>query len=432
MTYVIVVPSVQFTKRFLECPVQFLTLRVGYETWLQPLHTPSARGVICQRADGRTKIMAPVSQGRCFAPVSKPVKDNNRKKVLYFRRSKTEDEDARKPRKNTIPLIEELVRRLRDEDEEEEENDGSVLVARVKKIIDAPKAARSMVVYEGTPRTEGILEKGSGKVPELLEIEDASHRSQHTVDISEGTIREAQALGTLEVDGSHEGEDPFRDLFTGIEDVAGPSDASGLFHEAATVHREACSRSRAELRRYKADLRRVTEEKNALKLLFGQRGEEIKDLRAELSKAHQDQTDLTEQQKLEVVGKLRKEVDVIKAESLEWKEGMDHLATEKDAAQAQLLSAEGQLQGLKEKSSVQVRNIEELEAQYQSRRETLEEIHARGFDLTEEIKKAKELEADAGALASDNDDDNDDDDGRKSGSESGEEPDGEETSPGDN
>ncbi|XP_070048706.1 uncharacterized protein [Nicotiana tomentosiformis] len=326
-----------------------------------------------------------------------------------------------------------------------------------------------MVVYEATLQTERISEKGSGKVSELLEIDDASHRR---------TIREAQALGTLEVDGSYKGEDPFRDLFTGIEDVAGPSDASGLFHEvqqalnrAAAVHRETCSWSRAELRQYEADLRRVTEERNALKLLFGQRREEIKDLRAELSKAHQDQTDLTEQvmiilkihaldtgtvvnilvsqlqQKLELVGKLCEEVDVIKTESLEWKEGMDRLAAEKEASRAQLLSAEGQLQGLKEKSSVQARKIEELEtrlaselakadadafvavyradaeatqvkakkavetaktraywvaelAKCQSRRETLEDIHARGFDLTEEIKKAKELEVDAGALAS--------------------------------
>ncbi|XP_070032243.1 rRNA-processing protein EFG1-like [Nicotiana tomentosiformis] len=60
-----------------------------------------------------------------------------------------------------------------------------------------------------------------------------------------------------------------------------------------------------------------------------------------------------------------------------------------------------------------------------SRRETLEEIHARGFDLAEEIKKAKELEADAEALVSD--DDKDDNDRSKSGSEDGGEPDREET-----
>nr|XP_016473787.1 PREDICTED: uncharacterized protein LOC107795638 [Nicotiana tabacum] len=60
------------------------------------------------------------------------------------------------------------------------------------------------------------------------------------------------------------------------------------------------------------------------------------------------------------------------------------------------------------------------------------QIHARGFDLTEEIKGAKELETDTEALASDDNDDDDDDEGRKSGSESGEGPDGEENTPGDN
>ncbi|XP_070050315.1 uncharacterized protein [Nicotiana tomentosiformis] len=417
----------------------------------------------------------------------------------------------RKPRKNTIPLTVESVLRLRDEDEEEEEeNDGSVLVARVKKTIDAPKAAESIVVYKAPLRTEEISEKDSYRVPKLLEIEDASHRSQQTVGISEGAgtealrteennpseslgaivigdsptlpafsegaIREAQALGALDINRSHKKEDPFCDLFTGIEDVVGPSDAPALFCEvqqalnrATTVHREACSQSRAELRRYEADLRWVIEERNALRLLFGQREEEIKDLRAELSKAHQDQTDLTEQvmiilkthrfdprtvanilisqlqQKLEVIGKLREEVDMIRAKALGWKEGMDRLAAEKETARAQLSSAEIQLQGMKEKSLVQARKIEELEARLtselakaksdaekakaiadtfvavyradtetaqvharkaveatktrahsiaelakcQSRRETLEEIHARSLDLTEEIKRAK-------------------------------------------
>nr|XP_016458457.1 PREDICTED: uncharacterized protein LOC107782129 [Nicotiana tabacum] len=122
-----------------------------------------------------------------------------------------------------------------------------------------------MAFDEAPSRTEGMSEKDSGKVPVLLEIEDASHRSQQTVGISEGAdpealrteenspsdsfgpivigdaptlpafsegaIREARALGTLLVDEAHEGEDPFRDLFTGIEDAAGPSDASSLFFE---------------------------------------------------------------------------------------------------------------------------------------------------------------------------------------------------------
>ncbi|XP_019257798.1 PREDICTED: uncharacterized protein LOC109236019 [Nicotiana attenuata] len=67
-------------------------------------------------------------------------------------------------------------------------------------------------------------------------------------------------------------------------------------------------------------------------------------------------------------------------------------------------------------------------AKCQSRRETLEEIHARGFNLAVEIKNAKELEAEAKALLSSDDDDF----GSVSGSESGGDPDGDDVAPEEN
>ncbi|XP_070040581.1 KNR4/SMI1 homolog [Nicotiana tomentosiformis] len=165
---------------------------------------------------------------------------------------------------------------------------------------------------------------------------------------------------------------------------------------------------------------------------------------------------------------------------------MDRFATEKEAARAQLSSVESQLRDMKEKSSAQTKKIKDLEAQLaselakakseaekakaeaktivavyradaeatqvqarkavettqtrahwiaelakcQSRRETLEEIHARGFDLTDEIIKAREHEVDVEAL--DSSDDDGDDDGSKSGSKNGEDLDGEEASPEEN
>nr|XP_033513364.1 GRIP and coiled-coil domain-containing protein 2-like [Nicotiana tomentosiformis] len=173
-------------------------------------------------------------------------------------------------------------------------------------------------------------------------------------------IREARALKTLFVEEGHRREDPFCDNFTGVEDATRLSDlevssknsseASGLFNEvqqalnrASELHREAFSRSRAELSRCEADLRGLTEDRNALKLLCRQREEEIKDLRAELAKAHQDQSDLIEQQKIEVIGKLREEVDTMKAETLGWKEGMDRFAADTETALSQLSSAKSQL-----------------------------------------------------------------------------------------
>ncbi|XP_075090410.1 uncharacterized protein LOC107785141 isoform X3 [Nicotiana tabacum] len=285
---------------------------------------------------GKDAVLRPSSvEEEASASDPKPVKDNKRKRASASEDPKSKMRMTRKSRKNTIPLTVESVLRLRDEDEEEE-NDGSVLVARMKKSIDAPKAAESMVIYKAPPQTEEMSREGSGRVPKSLKIEDASHRSQQPVGISEWAgpealrteenapseslgaivigdlptlpafsewaIREAQALGALEMSWSHEGEDPFSGLFTGVEDAASPSDVSGLFCEmqqalnrAVAIHREACSRSRAELHRFEADLRRVTEERNVLRLLSGQREEEIKGIRTELAKAHQDQTDLTEQ-----------------------------------------------------------------------------------------------------------------------------------------
>ncbi|XP_070049324.1 uncharacterized protein [Nicotiana tomentosiformis] len=140
---------------------------------------------------------------------------------------------------------------------------------------------------------------------------------------------------------------------------------------------------------------------------------------------------------------------------------MDRLASEKDVVRAQLSSVERQLQSVKVENLARAQKVKELETQLaaelaratseaevlvpsyradaeaantrakeiydaaevrlsrvadharrQSRRETLEEVHARGFDLTADIESAKFLEDEAGALLSDDED-------SASGSESG-------------
>ncbi|XP_070054026.1 MAR-binding filament-like protein 1-1 [Nicotiana tomentosiformis] len=391
-----------------------------------------------QRSLGKDAVLRPLSNEEDVSTfVPKPVKENKKKRASLSEYPKPKKRTARKPNKNVIPLTVESVLHLRDEEEEEEYNE-STLAFRTKRATDASMPARSMMPYGASSRTENIPESGSGR--------------------------------------------------------------------AVVVHREQCSHSQNELHRYTADLKRAIDERNFLKLSLGQREEEIKDLRAELSKAYRDQNDLSEQvmmllktygfdtgtvcnisvsqlqQKIGTIGRLREEVDVIRMESMQWKEGMDRFAAEKETDRAQLSSSETQLQKVKEKNLVQAKKIEELEARlasvlakaesdaekaktyadalvaiykadaevaqvqareaaesadgrahwvaelakYRSRRETLEEIHARGFDLTEEIKMAKELEADAEALVSDDDDD---DDGSKSGSENGGESDKEKTAP---
>ncbi|XP_070036887.1 uncharacterized protein [Nicotiana tomentosiformis] len=58
--------------------------------------------------------------------------------------------------------------------------------------------------------------------------------------------------------------------------------------QALALHKEAFSKSQAELSRCETDFRGLSEVRNALKLLSRQKEEEIKDLRAELAKAYQD------------------------------------------------------------------------------------------------------------------------------------------------
>ncbi|XP_070040271.1 uncharacterized protein [Nicotiana tomentosiformis] len=464
---------------------------------------------------GKDAVMRPpYSEEETSTPVQKPTKDKKRKRTSTSEDPKPKKKSARMPKKDVVALPADVIQRLREE-KEEDEDDGSELVARVKKTIESPKAAELVVVEEIPPRAERVLEKDSGKVPELSKIEDASRRdwqkagmfegasseafhseenspsgSLGEIDIgdspilpafSEEAIREAQAMRTPEVDRGHGGEDPFRGYFIGVEDATDLNEASSLFDEAQqalnralALRQEAFSKSRAELSRCEADLQGLTEERNALKLLSGKKEEEIKDLRAELAKAHQDQTDLIEQvmkilkahrlnlgmvanisisqlqQKVERIEQFREEFDTMKAETLGWKESMDRFAAEKEAARAQLSSVETEKAKAEaeaivavyradaEAAQVQAREAAEIAqtrvhwiaelTKCQSHRETLEEIYARGFDLTDEIIKAREHEADDRALASSDDDD----DGSKSESENREDLDGEEAAPEEN
>ncbi|XP_070036435.1 uncharacterized protein [Nicotiana tomentosiformis] len=363
-------------------------------------------------------------------------RNRRRKKISTSKDTEPKKKADRKPNKNIILLTKDSVRRLRDKYEEEEEDD-SGLVARVGMSTEAPKATESVKTVENPSRDEGVSGRDLGEVPESSRIEDASHHNKPTVGTTEGAgleaprdgenapsdplgaieiggfqllpsfaeemIQEARALKTLSIEGAHEREDPFHDYFTGDGDVTGlrnlevsrkdSGEASSLFNEAqqalnraSALYREAFSRSRAELSQYEADLRGLTKERNALRLLCGKKEEEIKDIRAELAKAHQDQTDLIEQAKSEAE-KAKTEANAIV------------VVYRADAEAAQVQAREAA-----EIAQNRAYWISEL-VKCQSRRKTLEEIHARGFGLTDEIIKAREHEADAGALASSDDDD---------------------------
>nr|XP_016434680.1 PREDICTED: eukaryotic translation initiation factor 5B-like [Nicotiana tabacum] len=223
------------------------------------------------------------------------------------------------------------------------------------------------------------------------------------------------------------------------------NDASTLFEEAHRLFSQAITKFKAKLSQCEAELKKSSDEEKALRLLCDQKEEEIKDLRADLAKARENEAELDKQ---------------VKADCNRWKENIDWLVADKVDALAQLASAETQLRGIKVTNLAQAKKIKELEvklteagakiaearaevertnattdktinvylryaeavqtelreasnrekrskelAKCQSWRETLEEIHARGFDLTEEITQIRELETNARFLISSDDED---------------------------
>ncbi|XP_070005810.1 uncharacterized protein [Nicotiana sylvestris] len=236
-------------------------------------------------------------------------------------------------------------------------------------------------------------------------------------------------METPDVGMAHKWDDLFRGRFTGVDDVS-DIDASIIFDKAqrllnqvVTLHQEAFSKCRAELNRCEADLKRLTEERDVLKLLYVQKEEEVRDFRAELATTHKEQTDHIEQilqvqQKAEKIEQHRKELQSVKEESLALAKKLEELEARLDAKLANATSEAEKVKAEVEAEAVvtvyradakaaharakeifdvvQVRSFCVAEhVKSQSPRETLKEIHARGFDLTTDIENAKVLEAEA-------------------------------------
>nr|XP_016510101.1 PREDICTED: M protein, serotype 12-like [Nicotiana tabacum] len=323
---------------------------------------------------------APAPPGKEEAP--KPVKDKKRKRVSPSGTLKPKKNKARKPKQDVATLSENVVHKLRDE-----EDANCELVARKKGSVEASKAVEPVIVEEAHPRTS------------------------ETSDLGRWFEQSPRVIGVV------------------------------------MLRREAFSKSRAELNRCKADLKRLTEERDALKLLYVQNEEEIRDLRAEFVRAHKEQTEVGNvQQKAEKIDQLHEEAEVKEAETLGVKEEILTRATKieeletrlaaelaKAMYKAEKVKAEAEAVVDVYRADAEAANVRAKEifdaaqvrlsriakhAKCQSRRVTLENIHARGFDLTTDIENEKVLEVEAEALLSD-----DDDSGSASGSESGEDED---------
>ncbi|XP_070035187.1 uncharacterized protein [Nicotiana tomentosiformis] len=247
----------------------------------------------------------------------------------------------------------------------------------------------------------------------------------------EEALKEARELKTPDIGYGSGAADPFKDCFTGVDDSSDIGDASLLLEEAQHfitwfLTMQAISRFRVDLSQCEAELRKVLGERDALRLLCSKTEEAIKDLQADLAKVREERVELDQQlrnikQKVSVQTKKIDELEIRLAEAKAEVESSKVLAdksiivhrADADAAQVEAREAA-------KVADARAHWVAEI-VKCRSRRETLEEIHARGFDLTEEARKEKELEAEAEALASDDDDD--DDDGSKSGSKGEEDPD---------
>ncbi|XP_019258963.1 PREDICTED: uncharacterized protein LOC109237157 [Nicotiana attenuata] len=366
---------------------------------------------------GDVVAMRPPPPGKEEIP--KPSKENKRKRGSPANSSKPMKSKARKPKADTVALSTETAQCLRSE-EEEREDDDCLLVVRKRGNTDDSKYAEPMVVDAVHSRTEEISDGSSRKILK-----------------PSGSKRTPRLGGHLE--GETEGPGPE----TLQREENAPSGTLGVINVDESP--PAFSKSRAELARCEAGLKKLSEERDGLRILYVKKEGEISDLRAELEKARS--------KKRKLVKQLREELKMNEAETLGWRQGMDRLASEKDTLWEQLASIERQLQSVKEESLARSHIIEELEAKSpaelakaksdaeafissyradaeasntrakeisavaevklssaldhakrQSQKEALEEVHARGFDLSADIEKAKTLEEEVAALLSDDED----------------------------
>ncbi|XP_070025503.1 uncharacterized protein [Nicotiana sylvestris] len=279
-------------------------------------------------------------------------------------------------------------------DDEENDDEESALVTRTRNPIKAAKPSKLETSSRGeeTPKEEAgkapmspeaeIVPPSSTTIPEGVNAKTPNANKNapsetlgatttcHSLSLltySEGAIKEANALRKLDPRKVIE-DNPFQGCYAGIEDADDLNDVSAIFEEAQHL----LSRPRLNL------------SSEALKRRVWLR-KENRGVGAELAKAQAEAA----QAKVEAVQ--------AKAETEKTKAATDKsiaiYSREAEAVQAKLRAA-----------AAQGRRSYEL-AKCQAQRETLEEIHARGFNLTGEIAEAKARETDARFLISYDDED---------------------------
>ncbi|XP_070031773.1 uncharacterized protein [Nicotiana tomentosiformis] len=167
--------------------------------------------------------------------------------------------------------------------------------------------------------------------------------------------------------------------------------ASSLFNEAQQALNRSFLRYRLEISQIEFELKEQVQKKDIYRLLSEQKDGAVKDLQDELDQAQKEASTLK-----------REHVDRVEKSSVIAEQ--DTLGREYEAIKSKLetTSADAEVMVAQYKADVEaVETHLKTKAEYVKRlsqRETLEEIHARGFDMSAEIKEAKKLEAEAKEL----------------------------------
>nr|XP_009600602.1 uncharacterized protein LOC104096026 [Nicotiana tomentosiformis] len=202
-------------------------------------------------------------------------------------------------------------------------------------------------------------------------------------------------------------------------------------NEASVLRHKTFLRYRDEMSQLEAKVKELVEKRGMYKLFSEQHEGEIKSLRAELDAAQKEHADLLEQvqQKIDRVDQLQAEMDEVKAMAEEWKAitTRETLVKELEAARSEAETTRADAKEMMARYKADVEAAQErLKAiveyvKWQSRREALEEVHARGFNLSAKLENIKRLKAEDKELAYPKDEE---DSEGSDGSEDGEDSDG--------
>ncbi|XP_070049618.1 uncharacterized protein [Nicotiana tomentosiformis] len=197
--------------------------------------------------------------------------------------------------------------------------------------------------------------------------------------------------------------------------------------QASMLHHETFLRYRDELNQLEAEVRGLTEKRDTYKLLSEQREGEAKSFRAELEVARKEHADLIAQLR---AAKEKSKNQSQKVEELQSQ--ISSVVSDRETHAKELKAAKLVVEVTKAYADEMVAqykaNVEAAQDQlkdtieyvkWQSRREALGEIHARGFDLSTEVKNAKVFKVEAKKLAyPEDEEDSEGSDGSRGGEDS--------------